>query len=130
MGARIWSGCLEMRYVCKSLTWWLSGVLVFELKLELSSHETEEFLSLATTALPPGSLTVPIPMDVQTLIEPQIRDVFGQFMPRLTALLSLLDMELEHDGLVFIALISLVSSVRNSLSTQALLPYTTIQITE
>jgi len=119
-----------MPYVCKSLTWWQTEVLVAELEWEPPLPEMGEYLLPVTTAHHPPFLTVPIPMDVRTLTEKPLRDVFELFMRKLTALLTRLDTELKSREPIFIALISLVSSVLSSLSTQELPLYTTLWITE
>jgi len=78
-------------------------------------------------ARPPDFLTVPIPMDVQTLTEQTPEDVTELFMQKLIPLLS------QHDTVslpreqLSTALTSLASSVRNSLSMQAL-PLCTMQL--
>ena len=119
-----------MTYVCKSLTWWQTEVLVAELEWEPPLPEMVEYLLPAITVHRPRSLTVPIPMDVQTLTEKPLRDVFDLFMQRLTPLLTRLDTGLESREPVFIALISLASNVQSSLSTLDYPVYTTQWITE
>lgn len=105
-----------MNYVCKSLSWWRTGVLVLELKLEPSLPERVEYSQRGTTVHPPGSLTVPIPVDVQMLTELPASDVFPLFMLRLTPLLTQLGTGLRHREQISTALTSLAASVRNSSS--------------
>lgn len=119
-----------MRYVCNSLTWWPSEVLVAELKSEQSSHEMDVFSSPVIMDRRPHSLTVPIPMAVQTLTGEIPQVVFDLFMQRLTALLSPLDMGLVQMEQIYSALIRLAWAVQNSLSTQESRLYTTVLITE
>jgi hypothetical protein len=119
-----------MGYVCKSLSWWQTGVLVAELKWEPSSQETDGYLLPVTMVHPPDSLIVPIPMDVQTLTEQAPEVVFEQFMQKLTPLLTLLDTGLRHREPVFTALISLVENVRSWPSTRESYLYSTIWTTE
>lgn len=126
----VWSGRLEMNYVCKSLTWWQTGVLVVELKLEQLSPETAGYLLPVTTGRQPECLTVPIPWDVRFWTEQLVEDAFGLFMQKLTPLLTQLDMGLVQKEQISTALISLALSVRNSLSTQALPVYFITQTTE
>lgn len=107
-----------MNYVCRSLTWWQTGALVAELKLEQSSLEMDAFSLRATMGHPPDSLTVPIPMDAEFLRSNHPEAVFGQFMQKLTPLLTQLGTGLQRTERIYTALISLASSVRSSSSTR------------
>ena len=119
-----------MGYVCKSLSWWQTGVLVAELKWEPSSQETDGYLLPVTMVHPPDSLIVPIPMDVQTLTEQAPEVVFEQFMQKLTSLLMQLDTGLQHRERIYTALTYLVENVRNSLSMPVWPLFTLIWTTE
>jgi hypothetical protein len=76
------------------------------------------------------SLTVPIPMDVVTLTENLLGDVFEQFMQKLTSLLMQLDTGLQHRERIYTALTYLVENVRNSLSMPVWPLFTLIWTTE
>lgn len=117
-----------MNYVCKWLGWWQTEVLVVELKLEPSSHEMVEFLQRVIMARPPDSLTVPIPMGAQMMIEADPRAVYELFMRRLMPLLTRLGTGLEPREQISTALICLVESVRSSSSTPEYEPYFTLKI--
>ena len=119
-----------MGYVCKSLSWWQTGVLVAELKWEPSSQETDGYLRPVTMVHHLDSLIVPIPMDVQTLTEQTPEAVFEQFMQKLTPLLTLLDTGLQHRERIYTALTYLVENVRNSLSMPVWPLFTLIWTTE
>lgn len=105
-----------MKYVCQSLAWWRSGVLVAELKLAPYSLEMAASLLLGTTGRHPDFLTVPIPMDAVELTFNPPEVVFGRFMQRLMPLLTQLGMELEQTDQICTALTSLALSVRSSSS--------------
>src|SRR5690606_12475917 len=107
------SGYLETMYVCKSLTWWQTGVLVAELKLVQYSPEMVVFSSRATMDRQLDFLTVPIPWDAQLWNEQPMEDVYELFMRRLTPLLTQLDMELRLTDQTCSALTSLALSARS-----------------
>lgn len=119
-----------MSYVCKSLGWWQTEVLVLGLKWVPSSQDMEGFLLPATTGRRADSLTVPLPMDALTLIGLLREDALEQFMQKLTRLLMRLDMELARTELISTALISLAENVRNSLSMRDFPWYTMVLTTE
>lgn len=119
-----------MNYVCRSLSWWQTGVLVAELESEPSWVETGESWPRGIMVRPPGFLTVPIPMDVQMMTETPSQVVFELFMQRLTPLLTQLGMGLRHKDQISTALTSLVESARNSSSMPGYPLFTTVWITE
>ena len=119
-----------MNYVCKSLTWWQTGVLVAELKLEQSWAEMDESWLRAITVRPPDFLTVPIPMDVQTLTGQHSAVVFELFMLRLMPLLMQLATGLRHREQISTALTFLAESVQNSSSTPEWPLFTIVRTTE
>jgi hypothetical protein len=119
-----------MTYVCKSLTWWQTEVLVIELKWEPPLQETVGYLLPVIMGHHPDYLTVPIPVDVQLWNEQMWEDVYDLFMPKLTALRIPLDMESLQKERICSVLTSLASNAQSSSSTVGLPWYTTQWIIE